>query len=143
MDVRAVLESIEVFSTIDGDGFARLEQVAAEVHFPAGTAILREGETGEAFFVIMTGSAEIEARDFAEAPHAVARLGPGRLFGEGSALTGEPRSATVIAVEPVAALRFEMVSVFGILKDYPTALQALRRLAVDRAEDLLERVKDG
>lgn len=138
-----MLEGIEVFASIDEAGFERLENVGATVSFPQGATILQEGEPGDAFFVVLSGLAEIETKDFAEATTAIAQLGPGRLFGEGAALTGEPRAATVTAAEDVKALRFEMVSVFGILKDYPEALNALRRLAVDRAEDLLERVKDS
>lgn len=142
MNTRAVLERVSAFETVDNDGFERLERIGAEVHFPRGSAILREGECGEAFFVVVSGTLEIQVDDFAESPHRVARLGPGAVFGEGAALTGEPRSATVMAVDHVVALRFEMVSVFGVLKDYPAALEALRRLAVTRAEDLVEAINE-
>lgn len=137
---RAVLESVDVFQTLDAAGFDRLEEVATQVHFATGAAILSEGEIGDDFFVIIDGTAAIEAQDFADEKIPVAELGPGRLFGEGSALTGEPRSATVIASEPMMTLRFEMVAVFGILKDYPEALNALRRLAVVNAESLVATV---
>ncbi|MEO1234435.1 MAG: cyclic nucleotide-binding domain-containing protein [Myxococcota bacterium] len=137
---RPVLENVEVFASVDASGFDRLEKAATEVHFAPGTAILREGETGSDFFVIIDGHAAVEARDFADERVSVANVGPGRLFGEGSALTGEPRSATVVATEPLMALRFEMERVAEILAEYPEALEALRRLAVVNAESLVETV---
>lgn len=142
MTPREALEHVEAFASIDADGFDRLERIGAEVRFPEGTAVVSEGEVGDAFFVVLEGALEITARDFAGTPQPVARLGAGTVFGEGSALTGEPRSASVVAVEPVVALRFEMVPVFGVLKDYPSALEALRRLAVHRVETLIERVSE-
>lgn len=142
MEVREAIEQVEAFGSLNTEALDRLEQVAQEVHFPAGTAIIREGESGDAFFIVLDGELEIQTVDFAEVTQEVARLGAGSVFGEGAALTGEPRSATVLAANPVVALRFEMVSVLTVLEDFPEAIKDLRRLALLRAEELVQSVMD-
>ena len=65
-------------------------------HYAAGETIIREGETGEEFFLISEGQVEVIRAD-----HEVARPGPGDFFGEVALISGEPRNATVVAVGEV------------------------------------------
>src|SRR5262249_36287689 len=63
--------------------------------FGRGERILSEGDPGQTFYVVASGSVSILTGRGVE----VTRLGPGKYFGEMSLLTGEPRSATVVAAE--------------------------------------------
>jgi len=63
----------------------------------AGETIIREGETGDRFYVIESGEVEILGRGF----------GPGEAFGEIALLRDVPRTATVTAVSDVALLTLE------------------------------------
>ncbi len=106
--------------------------------------VIKEGEPGDAFFGILSGTVSVDAAD----PYALgettqkhlADLSAGTVIGEIGALTREPRTATVTAKSSVRALRFEMVSVFAVLKDYPAALAELNRLGLSRSEDTLEKM---
>lgn len=66
---------------------------------PAGAEVCRQGEPGDAFYVIQSGRLEIWALELEETPTLKAVLGPGMAFGEEALLTGKSRSATVKAVE--------------------------------------------
>jgi putative ABC transport system ATP-binding protein len=61
--------------------------------FVRGETVIREGEPGEEFFLISDGEVEV-----IRAEHEVAHLGPGDFFGEVALISGEPRNATVVAV---------------------------------------------
>lgn len=67
--------------------------------FAAGEAIVREGEPGEAAYIIVDGHCDIM-----KSSQVVQRLGPGAVFGEMAILTRGPRTATVIAAEPTTVL---------------------------------------
>lgn len=131
-----------IFQLVDPEGRNRLARVGTDVTFKANEVIMREGEPGDAFYAIISGSVSVDADDpFSEnVKKHIADLSAGTVVGEIAALTREPRTATVIAKTDVRALRFEMVSVFGVLKDYPQALAELNRLGVTRSEDLLEKM---
>jgi putative ABC transport system ATP-binding protein len=72
--------------------------------FDPGEDIIREGEAGDKFYVIESGSVEV-LREKTSGDSEVARttLGPGDFFGEVALLTGAPRNATVIARDRVEA----------------------------------------
>lgn len=132
----------KIFSLLDAEGQRRLARIAKETRFAPGTVVMREGEEGQAFFLLLTGMLRVEAADFADQSRHVATLMPGAVFGEIAALTGEPRTATITAAADSVALEFEIVGVFNLLKDYPQALAELKRLGVQRSEDLLAKMNE-
>lgn len=128
-----------IFQLLDAEGRGRLDKIAAEVHYKPGDVLMRQGEPGDAFYAILSGAIAVKAEDYGEEKQ-VAVLEAGSVCGEIAALTREPRTATLTAMTDVAVLRFEIVSVFGVLKDYPQVLAELNRLGVMRSEDLLEKM---
>src|SRR5439155_6055561 len=73
--------------------------------YDAGQAVVREGDPGDAFYILRSGSCAVvkESQD----RQVVNRLGPGDCFGELALLLDRPRAATVIAQEPCSVFRLE------------------------------------
>jgi small-conductance mechanosensitive channel len=72
--------------------------------FTARETICRQGELGEQFYIIKSGRVEVTAHNEHGQSTVVRTMGPGDFFGEISLLTGEPRSATVTALEDAEML---------------------------------------
>jgi CRP-like cAMP-binding protein len=68
-------------------------------HFPAGAVIVRQGDAGQTFYTIASGTAQVEVR--ANGHRRTSELGPGDFFGEIALLQNVPRTATVRALEPL------------------------------------------
>lgn len=134
-----VIAKSRILQLLDAEGRERLARIAQEVSYTAGEIVIHEGDPGDAFYAILSGSVTVAADDFGSEKH-LAQLEPGAVFGEIGALTREPRTATVTARTAMTALRFEMVAVFAVLKDYPDVLAELNRLGVTRSEDTLEKM---
>jgi putative ABC transport system ATP-binding protein len=64
--------------------------------YPAGAEIIRQGESGDTFYVIRHGAVDVLVEE-AGSRRRVATLGESDFFGEGALLTGTPRNATVVA----------------------------------------------
>ena len=90
--VAQVLAEIPVFAGLSGRQRRRIAEQAEIAEIKAGTSIMREGFTGEAAFVLLTGAARVE-----RAGVPAAEVASGTVIGELSLLTGRPRSATVTA----------------------------------------------
>lgn len=71
--------------------------------FTAGEPIVREGEPGDAAYIILDGRCEI-LKDLPGGSEVLNVLGPGDVFGEMAILTAGPRNATVVATEPTTVL---------------------------------------
>jgi hypothetical protein len=79
------------------------ESAAHERTFPAGAALMREGELSNEVMVILAGHTKVFVDDGGR-ERIVARRGPGDLVGESGAAPGNVRSATIVALEPVRVL---------------------------------------
>jgi CRP-like cAMP-binding protein len=100
--VARVLEEIPVFSGLSGRHRRRIAEHSELAEIRAGEKLLREGFTGQAVFVLLTGSARIERTG--DPP---VEVGEGAVIGELSVLSGEARSATVTATCDLWVLRIQ------------------------------------
>ncbi len=73
--------------------------------YAAGEAIIREGEAGDAFYILRNGSAQVIKES--DSGKVLNHLKSGDSFGELALLTGQTRAASVITNEPSSAFRLE------------------------------------
>ncbi|CAG9333735.1 unnamed protein product [Blepharisma stoltei] len=66
---------------------------------PAGSVIIKQGEPGSKFYILIEGSANVIRENDDGSMNLIAEIGDGESFGERSLLLGTKRAATVIAVE--------------------------------------------
>jgi CRP-like cAMP-binding protein len=123
----ALLAACPLFRDLEADGLAAVAAVAAEVDFPAGRTIARQGEIGSGMFIVSAGRVRV-VRDGS----TLARLGPGEFFGELSVLDGAPRNASVVADEPTTCLALATWDVERVLREQPGVALAIMRVVVAR-----------
>jgi len=88
-----LLLEIPMFAALEQPVVERLSRVLVREEVPAGQAVIKEGDPGDRFFVIESGTVAISKEGV-----EVNRLGPGGYFGETALLRDIPRTATVKAV---------------------------------------------
>jgi small-conductance mechanosensitive channel/CRP-like cAMP-binding protein len=117
-----------------------LQSIASNVkmHFYSrGEAILRHGTTGDSMFVVNTGSVVVRVPDDSLTGwHQVAELGPGTVFGEMALLTGEMRTADVVAMTDVIALEIGKESLAPVLEVQPDLAGAISHQIMQRRDHL-------
>jgi CRP-like cAMP-binding protein len=79
-----------------GDVLGQLARRMEREEVPAGTVLIREGDTDDCFYVLLSGILSVSQRDLG----ARSLLRPGDYFGEVAAAMGIPRTATVSAMTP-------------------------------------------
>jgi small-conductance mechanosensitive channel/CRP-like cAMP-binding protein len=132
-DVRARLSEVDVLSPLSEEARATIA-AATRIHFYSkGETILRHGAAGDSMFVVHAGTASVRLPDDSpEGWHEVAQLGPGTVFGEMALLTGETRTADVIALTDVTALEIGKDSLQPILHGHPELANAITAKVVHR-----------
>jgi CRP-like cAMP-binding protein/sugar phosphate permease len=83
---------------------------------PAGAVIMRQGETSDASFFVIDGRA-VAGTDVRGSYRALSLLRQGDFFGEIAALTGTPRTATVMAQEPTSVLGVPAATLRRIMRN--------------------------
>lgn len=104
-DRAAFLARMPVFNGMKPEDLLVLAGILSDRRLAAGEVLCREGEPGNAFYVIASGKLAVHKQIPGGAPQLLATLGPGALLGEISLIDGKRRSATATAREPVFALR--------------------------------------
>ena len=120
-ELSELLADVTLFSKCTARQRRTVARHAQIAELPAEVDLVKEGEPGDAMFVILEGEALVH-KDGVE----LDRVGPGAYFGELAILDGEPRSATVVAVTDVK------VAVIGI-----RMFRTMLREFSDLAEQLL------
>ena len=101
--------------------------------FGNGEAIVSQGEPGESMYVLCSGTVAVVLEPD---KREVATIRQGGYFGEMSLLTGEPRSATVVARGEVVVLELTAEVFRHLGAGNPHAIEQVGVLAITRRAEL-------
>ena len=96
----------DLFKGLAADELAEIVQIMQLQRFRPEQPIFREGEDGNAWYVIYEGEAKVIKRDPFTPSREVATLGAHSCFGEMAILDDSPRSASIVAIRDTTAFRF-------------------------------------
>lgn len=131
--------SARVLRELDEAGRRRMIDASQAITFPDGSEVVREGEPGDALYIIVEGIASVTSEDLG-VQKPVAELTDGTIFGEMAVITSQPRSATVTARGELKVLKIPKNTVLDILKDYPKVRELVARIGLARTEDTMEKM---
>ncbi len=130
-----VLARIPLFVPLEPAELESLSSACERLHFGRGEFVVRQGDPGDALYVVLTGVARVTLRtDGAE--REVARLASGEFFGEMALLTGEPRSASVTAAEDLVVLVIHKDALQDVLLRRPALVQEMAGIVELRRQGL-------
>lgn len=138
-ELEEIVASSHLFKTLGAAGRERLINSGYVLSFAAGEVIIQQGDEGSAMYLVMSGRVRVETQG-ARGPVTLAELGRGACLGEVAVLTGGPRTATVIAIEPVQVCAFEKHRIERIVDDNPRVKQLLTAMIEGRARDAVEKI---
>lgn len=122
-----ILRSHEIFVPISVASAERLAHALEEQHAPAGQTVIRQGEDGEYFFLVVSGVLEIfEDGEFKRLCEA------GEGFGEIALIRDVPRTATVVAQTDAVLLALDRESFLSTVAGTLPAARAAHRIADSR-----------
>lgn len=103
--VVSFLVATPLFDGLDAAERGEVVRIMEVQRLQDGERVFREGENGDAWYVIYEGQAEV-LKESSSGSRRIALLEAGSCFGEMAILDGSPRSATVRAHGPLTVFRF-------------------------------------
>jgi CRP-like cAMP-binding protein len=131
----ATLNRVGLLNSLGNDLLRQLAADSLERVFAAAEPVIRQGDTGQSMFVILSGRVEVTVRDQGGPEVRLAELMAGDFFGEMSLMTGAPRVASVTATEETRVMEVSKDSFRRVLEARPELIDELgRALHVRMAE---------
>jgi len=132
------LKNIEFLNLINYDELRNIAAYSSFETFGAGETIVKQGDTGDTFYLIHSGIVDVLYKDSARNEKLLATLKQGEFFGEMSLLAGEPRAATVIAHEDTSCIVVSSKGFKSAFIKNPNLAESLSELLAKRSGKLEE-----
>ena len=136
-----LLRQVDLFSVLSDDEMNELAERLQYAPFARGDVITKQGNIAHWLYIIMFGEVDVRYEPPNAAPQTVSTLRAGQFFGEMALLTGDARSATVVAKSDVECYRLDGKSFQGLLLGRPQIAEGIARVIASRKPEL-EKVRE-
>jgi CRP/FNR family transcriptional regulator, cyclic AMP receptor protein len=125
-----LISKVPLFAGCSKKELGAIAAVADELDMRDGETLIREGERGREFFVIVEGSARVTRKG-----RKINDLGAGDWAGEIALITDTPRTATVVATSPGRLLVVTDRAFRSVLEEVPSISIKLMKTLGERLHD--------
>jgi NTE family protein len=134
----------QAFGDLEADTLAQLRAQLEWVELAGGQTLMEQGEAGDSLYISVSGRLRAYARQSDGREQMLREMSRGQVIGEMALLTGEPRTATVVAIRESVLVRLSKAGFDALIAQHPGASAALarqliRRLQKQQPRSLLER----
>jgi len=130
-----VLKSVPMFGGFPEDQLRALAAMVMRRHAPRGSTIIHAGDVADSLYIVMSGRLKVMMGEADGKEVILGILGPGEFFGEMGLIDGNPRSATVVAIEPCELLAVTKAAFKKCLVENVPLAMAVMRVLVRRLRE--------
>ncbi len=109
-----------------------------EVEFPHGATILKQGDAGGFFYVLLSGAVEV----YKDEVQLTTMMFPGTIFGEMADILGKPRTCTIKAKGTVKLAKIKSQPLELLMKEQPEIVAKIIKTLATRLERTTQLVSD-
>ncbi len=128
-----LLQRFPIFAEIEPTKLKLLAFMSERVGFDPGKIVMRQGDPGDAAYLIIDGHAEVIA-ETPVGPVILATLGANEIVGEMAILCDRPRNATVRAKDRLIALRISKEPFMRMVREFPNMAISIMQELADRLD---------
>jgi len=140
-DRKNIITGVELFSSLPEKEIESLANQMRYFTFKSGEPIVKSGDDGDSMYILVEGIADVLIAENSKMVK-ISQLYPGQFFGEMSLLTGESRSADVIANTDLAVYQIKSVDLNKTFHEYPDFVEKISEIIVDRKYQNAERLRE-
>jgi CRP/FNR family cyclic AMP-dependent transcriptional regulator len=135
-----LLQRIPLFAKLEPAKLKLLAFTSERIAFEAGQVLFRQGDMGDAAYIIMEGEAEVQV-NAPGGPVTVAVLPRDSFVGEIAILCDVPRTATVVARQRLVCLKIAKELFLRLINEFPQIAGAVIRELAHRVEASNEKLR--
>jgi CRP/FNR family transcriptional regulator, cyclic AMP receptor protein len=131
----AVLKAVPLFTTISEEQLRMLTTMVTRRSASRNTTIMSSGDATDSLYIVLSGRLKVMMSDSEGKEVILAILGPGEFFGEMGLIDDEPRSASVVTIEPCELLSIAKRDFKRVLTENSEMAMAVMRGLVRRLRE--------
>ena len=131
----AVLKAMPLFTTISEEQLRMLTTMVTRRSASRNTTIMSSGDATDSLYIVLSGRLKVMMSDSEGKEVILAILGPGEFFGEMGLIDDEPRSASVVTIEPCELLSIAKRDFKRVLTENSDMSMAVMRGLVRRLRE--------
>ena len=134
------LNRVSIFAPLSDEEIERLANASTTRVYAPGENIVSMGQVGNSMFVVLSGTVKVQVPELSY-QKTITTLKENDFFGEMSLLTGEPRSASVVAFEESEVLRIDKSGLKPIFEGNPALVESISELVEERRTLLMAQIE--
>jgi len=138
-DKLLMLRRVDFLDSLSEEEMRLVAEMLRVKIYAADEVIFHQGDAGHTFYIIVHGRVSVRVTNEWDQEITISELGSGDFFGEISVLTGELRTATILALEDVELLALEREDLAYLMRKYSTLDEHVSRILVQRKQNTAER----
>ncbi|MCB0834364.1 MAG: cyclic nucleotide-binding domain-containing protein [Bacteroidetes bacterium] len=131
IQIGEILKQVPFFRSLGRDSIDFITEKLKFKQFKDKATICKVGDPGDKMWIVLSGKVAVLAAN----QEVLANIGAGNYFGEMALLTGEPRSATVVAAEDTETFILDKDDFDVILEKYPSISIAMSKIMSQRLRE--------
>ncbi|WP_310154531.1 cyclic nucleotide-binding domain-containing protein [Bosea sp. BE125] len=129
-----VLRSVPIFGNLDTARLKLLAFTSERIAFAQGDVLFRRGDESDAAYVLLSGTVDVMSETDTSEPVRMSSLARNAIVGEMGLVTGDPRSATIVATSSGEALKLRKEVFLALLAEFPQMALSVMLLMVKRLQ---------
>ena len=132
----AVLKAVPMFASFPEEQLRMLTTMVARRSASRGTTIMAGGDATDSLYIVLSGRLKVMMSDSDGKEVILTLLGPGEIFGEMGLIDDEPRSASVVSIEPCELLSLTK-------RDFKRCMAENHEMAMHVMRGLVKRLREA
>jgi CRP/FNR family cyclic AMP-dependent transcriptional regulator len=132
----AVLKAVPLFSSLPEEQLRMLTTMVSRRSASRGTTIMAGGDATDSLYIVLSGRLKVMMSDSDGKEVILTILGPGEFFGEMGLIDDEPRSASVVTIEPCELL-------YIAKRDFKKCIADHHDMAMEVMRSLVRRLREA
>ena len=137
-----ILRKIPLFADVDPPKLKLMAFASERLTFKPGEAVVRQGDPGDAAYVIIAGTADVVVKT-PSGPLTVASMECNDIVGDIAILIDVPRTATVTARGELITLKLTKDLFFQLVNDFPEMAVEVMRVLATRLEQTTAALREA
>lgn len=130
--IEELISSVTLFRDVGAKLIAELEPQMEWILLPGRETLMRQGDAADGMYVVANGSLVYEVRNHEDRIVSTGHVSKGDIIGEMALLTGDPRTATVIATLSCEIVKISTAAFESVFSRHPPSILAITKLIADR-----------